>query len=80
MAELVNISQPKLLDKVPQSLFQSVSYTQQREGGIAMDEWFSATLKVLRGDGPWWLQSPRGYGVHCHEIISIMCICVSCEP
>lgn len=52
MAELVNISQPKLLEKVPQSLLQSVSYTQQREGGIAMDERFSATVKVLRANGP----------------------------
>lgn len=52
MAELVNISQPKLLDKVPQSLLQSVSYRQQRQEGIAMDDRFSATVKVLWAMGP----------------------------
>lgn len=52
MAELVNISQPKLLDKVPQYLLQSVSYTQQRQEGIAMDDRFSATVKVLWAMGP----------------------------
>lgn len=71
MAELVNISQPKLLDKVP----QSVSYGQQREGGIAMDERFSATVKVL------WAMDPGGYSrkedsVHCHEIIYHMRLCI----
>lgn len=55
MAELVNISQPKLLDKVPQSLLRSVSYRQQRQGDIAMDDRFSATVKAL------WATGPGGY-------------------
>lgn len=47
----MNTSQPKPLDKVPQTLLQSVSYRQQREDTVAMDQ-FSATVKGLLTMGP----------------------------
>lgn len=43
-----------LLDKVPYSPLQSVSYGQQRVEAIAMGDWFSATVKVL------WLKGLGG--------------------